>query len=226
MSKWIVTLALSALVMACSAEKFVTVEEKANMTTVMEKGTPAETVLTIGDVEGKTTLGATIPVELRSSRVVVDELSTRSNEVITLCTAELKPPYPGTLDATFTIRCKRLFKERPVAARAKIYREVNDGDREEIGAFHTVLGSNTMRYRPEEWLEEPKLQFRCDVLNGLASMPETMLVYSEMEVLMMPEGTDENTLDPMAASVEDPADESIISSNPLRINFLAGQDAS
>ncbi len=223
MGKWIVALALGVWVMACSADKFVTVEEKANMTTVMEKGTPVKAVMTIGDVEGKTSVNATIPKELRGARVVVDELGTRSNEILAMCTVDLKPPYPDTLEATFTIRCKKQFKKRPVAARATIYREFAEGDREEIGAFHTVLGANSMRYRPEEWLIDPKLQFRCDVLAGLNTVPETMLIYAEMEVLLMPEGTDENTLDPMAATVVDPADKSVISSNPLRINFAGEQ---
>jgi hypothetical protein len=221
MSRWVVALVLSALVMACSAEKFVTMEEKANMTTVMEKGTPVQSLMTIGDVEGKTTLSATIPEAWRGPRIAVDELSTRSNEVITMATATIKPPYPASLEATFTISCKKQFTKRPVAARAKILRELDDGVAKEIGSFSTVLGSNNMRYQPSEWLIEPKLQFRCDVLAGLDSMPESMLVYAEMEVLLMPEGTDEGALDPLTATVADPAEQSVISSNPLRINFLA-----
>jgi len=219
MRKWMALFAVAALVAGCSAEKFVTPEEKANMTTVMEKGSPVHDVLTIGDVEGNTTVEANIPQELRGVNLKVEELSTRSREVVTMATATVKPPYPESLEVRVVIHCKKQFRERPVAVRGTVYRELDNADREAVGTFQTVLGSNAVRYQEKDWLTEPPLQFSADALAGLDTAPETMLVYAEVEVVLTAEGTDEATLDPATATPPIPADASVMSSNPLRINF-------
>lgn len=220
MKKWL-SLGLALAVLAgCSPEKFVKKDNPGGFSTVLEKGTPIPHVLTIGDVEGQVSLAATIPESSRGPAVTVEEMNTR-NELLTFCTVTIDVPRPLFLPGQFTIRAKKQFRDRPVAARARIYREIDGGEPEQIGEFATVIGSNAMRRGPESYLEEPVMQFEADILQDLPAGVESMLVLAKMEVLLMPEGTDENTLDPVTATVEDPTDQTVIESNPMRVNFAA-----
>lgn len=120
----------------------------------------------------------------------------------------VSPPAPGELWVRIRIRPNQPFVERTVVLRGVLTR-----DDKPIAQFQTVLGKYALQDEPEH----PKV-FRVNVLDGLAALPETMLLFAKAEVLLAPKGTDEAAVDP-ATLVADQGDTSAKISNPLRISL-------
>lgn len=106
------------------------------------------------------------------------------------------------------IRPTKPFVERPVVLRGVLER-----DGQPIVSFQTVLG----KYATEDDPDHPKV-FRVNVLDGLAAPPASMLLFARAEVLLMPAGTDEKTID-TANATADQGDISAKISNPMRITL-------
>jgi hypothetical protein len=164
----------------------------------------------IGDVEYGMTFSVTVDEAAAGAAVTVENMEKLGNK-ITMSTATVSPPRPKELFVYVAMKGDESYAERPVAIRGKLFR-----DKEIIETFATVLGKNADgRVAPDPRFP---MVFHYDILKDVPSTTETFLVVAEAEILLMPAGTDESTLDPLTASVMG-SDKTVIMSNPLRINF-------
>lgn len=173
------------------------------------KGEPP---IEIGDVEAGISVFATLHPDVNTPEVQEVQLVT-PKKVVTLSTITVTQPYPAELWLKFRVKASRNFVDRPVAVRASVLR-----DDEAIGSFSTVIGKYAAFTPGPDKPPAGPLEFKLDAMTGLGTPPETMLVHAEVEVLLLPEGTDETAVDPESAEVNSES-RSIIASNPVRINF-------
>ncbi len=168
----------------------------------------AEHEVNIGDVEAQVRILGTLAPQSEADNVQVQVYE--HGPVIDMATVTVNPPYPTELNVVFTTRALRDFPVTPVVVRAKVL-----VDKREIGSYATKFGVRATFEEREDVV---------DVLAGLDTIPESMLVHVEAEAVLMPQGTDEASVDPLTAtaSVER---RTVIRSNPVRINFVGGQEA-
>ncbi len=171
----------------------------------------------IGDIESGTTIIGTIAEESRGASVQVEDMTTQRGD-ITMVTATVSPPYPPELWVRFQIKTRSGASaiKRLVAVRGKMVR-----DEQPIAMLQTMLGGPD---DPKAGTDRPT-EFKVDVLSGLAAPPNSMLVYAEADLLLLPKDTDPAGIDPATANV-DPGDSATIRSNPVRINFAAPGESS
>jgi len=163
----------------------------------------APKAMDVGDAETALRLEATIGDKSKGPNVKVDETrDTLSRLVIT--TADVAPPAPKELWASFRLTSSMAFTERPVVVRTKVFR-----DNTKIDEFAVVLGANAT--------SKPFAQ-SLDVLSGLPAAPASLLVHAQADVILMPAGTDPKTVDPKTVSAAADTTGAVLS-NPVRINF-------
>lgn len=158
----------------------------------------------IGDVEAMVHFNAMLAPESQSDTIRVTELSDQV-ERVKLVTLDVAPPYPEHLWLQVSFHARRAFDLTPVVLRTKVY-----ADEREIGSFMLVAGAQA---------EAMEHQEKFDVLQGLESKPDTMLVRVKTEGLLMPPGTDEATLDPKTATTTPDRVTRAIPGTLVRINF-------
>lgn len=116
----------------------------------------------------------------------------------------------------------RVRSREPFDKRIVVLRGVLERDGQPVAGFQTVLGAyvTELAEDPAAAAKEWPREFRVNVLQGVASLPATMLLHAKAEVLLAPVGAKESEIDP-ATVVADPSDISAKISNPLRVNFPA-----
>ena len=174
-----------------------------------------ETSINIGDVEAVVSIALTVSTESRGPQVSVEDIITpNAREILGMSNVTVTAPYPETLVAAIGVFSVDNFADRPVALRGKILREGT-----QIGTFSTVLGKYATGRVPAGVVPMPKLAFTADVFQGMSTMPDTMLIFAEVEAFLLPSGTDESTVDPLTVttSVEN---KTVIRSNPMRVDFV------
>ena len=163
----------------------------------------APKAMDVGDAETALRLEATIGDKSKGPNVKVDETrDTLSRLVIT--TADILPPAPKELWASFKLTSSMAFTERPVVVRTKVFR-----DNTKIDEFAVVLGADAT--------SKPFVQ-SLDVLSGLPAAPASLLVHAQADVILMPAGADPKTVDPKTVSAAADTTGAVLS-NPVRINF-------
>lgn len=176
--------------------------------------------LDIGDIEAGVDFQVTLDEANAPSNVSAENLLNQRKK-LNLVTLTVNGARPAELWLNINLKTQLEFPERPVAARGRLIRELEEGVKETFFTFQTVFDANaSTRMRRVEG-DFPPQHFRADLMQGLSDLPESMLVYAEMDVVMMPEGTDPATLDPATAS-NTPEDEGILLSNPMRVNYIPG----
>jgi hypothetical protein len=142
----------------------------------------------VGDVEQSVYVDGKISTESRNEGVhIKDTLDRTKRHLKTNIT--LDPPYPVSLWSEFQIACERDFKTSPAVLRARIL--VED---KVAGSIAVVLGSKAMT---------SKLSVKVDLLKPFeGNLPNTFLAKVEGDIYLMPEGTDENKLNPETATSE------------------------
>lgn len=165
--------------------------------------TKAAPRLNIGDVEFAVRIEGVLSPESEADNVSVEELINKKNE-LDMTTISVKPPFPKELWVTFGVKCRSNFAQRPVALRAKVVR-----DGETLDTFSTLLG---------EHAEGEPFSQDIDILAGLDSAPETMLVHTEGEVMFLPKDAVPGSVDIDGLSPR-PEELGHVLSNPVRVNF-------
>ena len=168
----------------------------------------AEHEINIGDVEATVRILGTLAPESEAPNITVQTYEHAL--VVDLATITVSPPFPDELKVLFTTRGLRSFGVTPVAVRAKVF-----VDKKEVYSYALKFGLRAEYERPEEVV---------DVLAGLETIPDTMLVHVEAEAVLMPEGTNEVSLDPLTATASIER-RTTIRSNPVRINFVKSAEA-
>lgn len=142
----------------------------------------------IGDVEQSIYVDAVIAAESGGPNVVVNEVRDR-NKRLMKSDVTLKEPYPQSLWADYDIKCTRNFMSAPAILRAKIM--VNG---QVAGTFSEVLGTQASK---------TKVTAKVDLLKPFAgNVPETFLAKIDGDLYLMPNGTDENKVNPETATAD------------------------
>jgi hypothetical protein len=163
----------------------------------------APKAMDVGDAETALRLEATIGDKSRGPSVKVDETRDTLSRLV-MTTADVAPPVPKELWASFKLTSSTAFKERPVVVRTKVFR-----DNTKIDEFAVVLGADAT--------SKPFVQ-SLDVLSGLPAAPASLLVHAQADVILMQAGTDPATVDPKTAAAAADTTGAVLS-NPVRINF-------
>lgn len=170
----------------------------------------------VGDVEAKVDLELTMEGESTLSQSV-EELR-NAKKKLNFLTISASGPRPAEVWIKIDLKTVDSFATRPSVVRGKVYREITKGNREELFSFQTVLdGFAAKNYRKEGGTYYP-IEFRAEILHGLAALPESMLIFAEAEVFMSPTGTDPAMIDP-ATYTTGPEDTGHLLSNPVRFNY-------
>ncbi|MCC6797396.1 MAG: hypothetical protein IT366_19940 [Candidatus Hydrogenedentes bacterium] len=142
----------------------------------------------IGDVEQAVYVNGVIAAESGGPNVVVSEARDRNKRLLK-SDVILKEPYPQSLWADYDIKCTRNFMSAPVILRAKIM--VND---KVAGSFSEVLGTQASK---------TKVTAKVDLLKPFeGNIPETFLAKIDGDLYLMPNGTDENKVNPETATAD------------------------
>ncbi|MCC6152558.1 MAG: hypothetical protein IT367_02310 [Candidatus Hydrogenedentes bacterium] len=142
----------------------------------------------IGDVEQAVYVNGVIAAESAGPNVVVNEVRDRNKRLLK-SDVTLKEPYPQSLWANYDIKCSRNFMSAPAILRAKIM--VNG---QVAGSFSEVLGTQASK---------TKITAKVDLLKPFEGyVPETFLAKIDGDLFLMPNGTDENKVNPETATAD------------------------
>ncbi|HNR30199.1 MAG TPA: hypothetical protein PKI11_04875 [Candidatus Hydrogenedentes bacterium] len=149
--------------------------------------------------------------------VTVDNLEGR-NKVVVMSTITVRPPAPAELWIEYTVSSTIGFPSRPVALRCTAMRAIGE-EETPLARFGTVLGKDA--HLPETMAQPggPPRSFRVNALEGLDEPPESMLLHTTGELLLLPPGTDVDAVDAETAAALPNDTSSAIQTNPVRVVF-------
>lgn len=178
---------------------------------------------TIGDLEAEVDFELTLDEETAPPGVTMESLRSQRKK-LNMVTVTVPGARPDALWLSIDLGTRLSFPERPVVASGRLIRDLENGQEETLFTFETIFDENASRSARREEGDYPPQHFRAEVLQGLEEMPETMLVYAEMDVVITPRNVDPAGVDP-AADKGDPEERGTLVSNPLRVNFEPGDAA-
>lgn len=162
----------------------------------------------IGGIETHTYIEARVDTSSVPANVTVDELVNRRYRV-NLVSVDVPPPLPERLPVNVALVVGDDLSQAPFIARYTVYR--ND---EMLGEGSLVAGQHgayTLEGSP------------YDVLAGLDTVPEDMLVFVKADLFMLPPGTDPQSVDPATFDMSS-LQQGTTQSNPVRIYFSGDKD--
>src|SRR5690606_19580354 len=121
-------------------------------------------------------------------------------------TVDVYQPYPEDLIVTFRVKPERAFPDTPVVIRGEIRVE---GIEEPVGTFSGVFGDQAF---------QKEVTGSVDLMDILNPVPTTALVTGWVEAVLMPEGTDEHSVD-VATATAAPDRMTTYVGNPIRVYF-------
>jgi hypothetical protein len=177
--------------------------------------------LNFGDVEANFRMEVTVADSHLPPNSNVEELRSPSLKKLTLVTVDIEEQAPSTLPIIIDLVTKEDFTASPVVVRGKLIREVEIGQREVVFTFNTVMDVlKHNRSDPNPTIGPFPARYTADGLKDLDEMPPTILLYLEVEALLMGIDTDKSTLDLTTVSAG-PDNTGTLLSNALRINYTA-----
>ena len=193
---------MAALLTACNAEP------GATKTTNTARGgatgfIPAPTEDNIGDLEQAVMISVSVAERSKGPNIEATSLVDATGRM-NLFTVDITPPLPQGLWLDIKVESRRAFPKNPGVLRIAI----KDGD-QVLDSFGSVIGSSA---QPSETGRS------VNVLAGRAGLPDTMLITLAVEALLMPEGTDPDTIDPRTAEVSEDRYSRAVAVPPIRIN--------
>lgn len=160
----------------------------------------------VGDAETSIELNLELDPAMAAAPGVKEDRVLNAKKQLSQSTVTVTTPGLKELWVKLRVRPSRPFIERPVVLRGVIER-----DNQPLASFQVKLGKYAMENDPDN----PK-EFRVNLLADLPTLPASMLVFAKAEVLLLPTGTDEATIDVPNVTVEE-GDISAKISNPLRV---------
>jgi hypothetical protein len=165
---------------------------------------PAPTDDNIGDLEQAVRFDVGVAAQSKGPNIKAKSLEDPTGR-LNLLTLKVSPPYPEELWLNFELSSKRAFKKNPGVLRVRIV----DGETV-LDEFGAVIGDTSI----------PSVSERTvNVLAAREEIPESMLVTIKVEALLMPEGTDPSTIDPMTAETTEDRYSQAVETPPIRVNF-------
>ncbi|MEA3365901.1 MAG: hypothetical protein U9Q79_09715 [Candidatus Hydrogenedentes bacterium] len=207
MKRFIVFVLIAAVAGACNGTQETSTQPDDN-TSGQETILPALTKDNIGDLEQAIMIEAGVAEKSQGANIETSSLVDPTGRM-NMFTVDVAPPFPKELWLNIKVRSRRAFRENPGVLRIAI----KDGE-QVLDTFGTVIGKSAT----------PTVSERS--INALAardSIPDTMLLSINGEALLMPEGTDPDTIDPMTAEVPEERYSLAVPTPPIRINFKGAQ---
>lgn len=201
--KQIVALALiAAIASSCNGKPDTTATLGQNGTDDPVLSTPNKD--NVGDLEQAVIIEAAVAQKSQGANVQATPLVDPRGSM-NLLTVDVTPPLPEELWLDITVKSRRSFPKNPGVLRIAI----KDGDHV-LDSFGTVIGNNA----------KPSVSERSvNVLAARDTIPDTMLVTIEVEALLMPEGTDPDSIDPVTAETPESRYSRAVPTPPIRVNF-------
>jgi len=157
----------------------------------------------IGKVEYSLILDTVLADKSHSPNITNHEM-TNPRYRLDLVTLDVAPPYPETLWLTLRQSFAQKLESTPVVFRAVISR-----DNTPIALFNFLID-------PDAPLTPYEYTFNA--FEGLSSLPETMLISAQAEIIILPAGTDPAQID-VDTYEGTPEVTGAVLSNPVRINL-------
>lgn len=165
--------------------------------------------INVGDVEAQVHLYCDVPETLGDAENIdVERTNTRLYD-LGMVTVDLYPPYPESIPLRIWMEKELPRQEVVVVLRGSVKR-----DDVPIAPVELVIVKDT----PHE-LDITT----ADALAGLEGTPETTLILASVDALLLPPTTDVSTID-IATAQATPETQSVLLSNPVRINFHPAKD--
>lgn len=178
----------------------------------------ANVEIDIGDVTYGVYANIEIPEASVQQNVHVERLaSPRFDQRTQLLTVNIFPPHPDSLPMLMLVGSTRFLMGHTVYLEVHTFREYTNaaGEKvnEEILTFDRILGDDRFKYEPDV--------VPFDAFAGMSELPETMLLYAELEAWLFL-NTAVETFDPETADFDAPEIEHkrYQGFNPARINLL------
>lgn len=167
--------------------------------------------INIGDVEAQVRLYCDVEENLgEAENIDVDRKTSRKYDV-GMITIDLYPPYPDSIPVKMWIKNELPKRDVVVVLRGSLKREDQP-----IQPIHYIVTKDTT---------DTTDLGTVDSLENVGPLPETMLVHATVEAVLLPATTDLNSID--VENVQGSADtQSVLISNPIRINFHPAKEGS
>jgi len=178
----------------------------------------AEGAVNIGDVEQGIWITAVMGPQSKAPNIS-ENLLEDARKKVNLEELTIKPPYPKELWLDIKARSFRAFAGTPVVLRAKYTITAKYGAGHEPVKMEKPLFKGIFGKKAHTMV----LNDTVDVLKGLDGTPQSILFMVNADVLLMPQGTDEKTIDIDKATTS-PERQSVVQSNPVQIKFVQGGD--
>lgn len=157
----------------------------------------------IGDVEQAVFIKAQIAQGSTGPNIRIVDTQDRINRLVK-STVTITPPQPESLWANFEVNCSRNFMDAPAVVRARIM--VAD---KVAGSFSAVLGTKAMKNG---------VSAKVDLFKPFqGQLPDGFLAKVDGDLYLMPQGTDEEKLNPETATSD--VHSKVIYGTLLRVEF-------
>ncbi len=165
----------------------------------------AHEVLTVASAEIQVHLEAGLAPQSYSPDITVEQL-VNPMKIVNMVTMDVKPPRPESLLISLHAWRTQRSPRHPIVIRGKVIM-----DKETVGTFAELLNTRGTK----------RMELTTVDVSALASKDvDSLLIQAEAELLILPEGTDPATIDPLTVTTS-PSQIGVKRSNPVRINFLS-----
>jgi len=206
MKRFIVFVLIAALAGACNGTQETSTQPDDDSSG--QETISAPTKDNIGDLEQAIMIEAAVTEKSQGPNIETSALVDATGRM-NMFTVDVAPPFPKELWLNIKVRSRRAFAENPGVLRIAI----KDGE-QVLDTFGTVIGKSV----------KPSVsEHSINALAARDSIPDTMLLSITVEALLMPEGTDPDTIDPMTAEVPEERYSLAVSTPPIRVNFKGAQ---
>lgn len=180
---------------------------------------PPKQPIDLGDVDSGVFIRGILAPGAEAPNITAEYMENVGGQLF-MTTITVKEPFPEVLPIRFELNVKRNFAERPVVVRFRALNENNEVISEE---YACVLGKDARTNPLDASGKEVTRGFTINVLEGLETIPDTLLVHGRGDAWLMPEGTVETLLDPKVAQS---SERITLLGNPVRINFVRSESSS
>lgn len=182
---------------------------EAEPTTAPDTALGGAATLNVGDVEAQVWVEGTIDPDFEDPNVEVQETVDQRRRR-NLVHITVSPPYPEELWLHYETTAMRSFPDTPAVIRTRILR-----NGEEIGRIAGVFAAEA---------QFQEYSTRVNALEGLDTIPDSLLITTEGESLLMPRGADPGEIEPWEAVTEPGRRSNFVYCNPIRISFLGADE--
>lgn len=160
----------------------------------------------IGDAEQGIWLEGRLAAESADGRITSEEIKNRRDR-LAIVNMTVPTPVPDALWIEYEAKVARNFEDTPVVLRVAVVID----DEFTAGEIKAVFGKDAQRTQQT---------FKVDLFSAFEQVPETFLAAIKGELILMPEGTDETTIDPATATSA--TSSMAVQGNPIRVTIVPG----